>query len=219
MGSGPEAARRDSRRNCAYSLNVTLMLTGSAKILAIVIISFLTLVSAEPAGRIQEKYPDPPADLTRVYFSGDRQTLTALPFERGLTSIDVFHPALRDRTERVLIKGRKAATVFHTGELEFYVFVGEKMDPPPHQLVRLATEKTNRQLAISVIRGQKGYAPFAMDNVPLQRQLLERLSVKAGQGRILFVNYLRLRPKQPLTPGEYAIIGDSLADIATFRVE
>jgi hypothetical protein len=30
---------------------------------------------------------------------------------------------------------------------------------------------------------------------------------------------MELRPLQPLPPGEYAIIGDSLADIATFRVK
>jgi hypothetical protein len=30
---------------------------------------------------------------------------------------------------------------------------------------------------------------------------------------------MELRPRQPLPPGEYAIIGDSLADIAAFRVK
>lgn len=36
---------------------------------------------------------------------------------------------------------------------------------------------------------------------------------------MIFVNYMELRPLQPLMPGEYAIIGDSLADMATFRIE
>jgi len=36
---------------------------------------------------------------------------------------------------------------------------------------------------------------------------------------MIFVNYMELRPAQTLPPGEYAIIGDSLADIATFRVK
>jgi hypothetical protein len=30
---------------------------------------------------------------------------------------------------------------------------------------------------------------------------------------------MELRPLTPLAPGEYAIIGDSLADMATFRVQ
>jgi hypothetical protein len=36
---------------------------------------------------------------------------------------------------------------------------------------------------------------------------------------VIFVNYMELRPQEPLPPGEYAIIGDSLADVATFRVQ
>jgi hypothetical protein len=30
---------------------------------------------------------------------------------------------------------------------------------------------------------------------------------------------MQIRPLQPLVPGEYAIIGDSLADMATFRIQ
>ena len=43
----------------------------------------------------------------------------------------------------------------------------------------------------------------------------KRLSLPAGPGRVIFVNYMEL---QPLPPGEYAIIGDSLADIGTFHI-
>jgi hypothetical protein len=191
------------------------MLAGPAPILALVAINFLTLVLSGG----QEKYPEPPPDLTRIYYLGPAKTLIALPFEPGLTSLNVFQPAMRDKTEHVLIKGKSAATVLRGDDLNFFVFVGGRMDPPPHQLVRLALRKSDRVLAISVIRGQKGYAPFAVDNIALERNLLERLQVKVGQGRILFVNYMRLQPRQPLTRGEYAIIGDSLADIATFRVQ
>jgi hypothetical protein len=70
-----------------------------------------------------------------------------------------------------------------------------------------------------VIKGRKGYAPFDEDNIRLGRRILKRLRVEAGANRFLFINYMQLRPLQPLTPGEYAIIGDSLADIATFRIE
>lgn len=187
--------------------------------LAIAVITLLTLVPAGSLSPEQEKYPEPPADLTRVYFLGPDKTLVALPFEPGVTSINVFRPAPRDKIERVQIKGKSATMLLRTDQVEFFVFVGDRMDPPPHQLVRLTNGKSNRELPISVIRGQKGYAPFAVDNVALDRNVIERLRVEAGRGRILFVNYMRLRPRQRLPPGEYAIIGDSLADIATFRVE
>ena len=121
------------------------------------------------------------------------------------------------RTPRV--SGPKAKTILTNENLRFFVFVGDRMDPPPHQLVRLASNKAERSLKVSLIKGRKGYAPFAEDNVPLERRILRRMKVSAGVNRFLFVNYLELRPRGPLRSGEYAIIGDSLADIATFRVE
>ena len=93
------------------------------------------------------------------------------------------------------------------------------MDPPPHQLVRLATKKSEREVSISVIKGRPRYAPFARDNVKLERRILERLRVESSRNRYVFVNYMELRPLNPLEPGEYAIIGDSLRDMATFRIK
>lgn len=167
----------------------------------------------------QEKFPDPPPDLTRVYYLNADETLTALPFEQGITTLNVFAPAARDQIARVQIRGRQAATVLQGVSPRFFVFVADRMDPPPHQLVRLSTTKSERTLAVSVIRGRKGYAPFETDNVRIQRRIVQRLRVQAGANRFLFVNYMEIRPARPLSPGEYAIIGDSLADVATFRVE
>src|SRR6185436_12990326 len=137
----------------------------------------------------------------------------------GVTTVNVFQPAVADKVTRVRVAGPNAATVLRNTDLRFFVFVADRMDPPPHQLVRLTAGKSERSLKISVVRGRKGYAPFDEDNIRLQRRILKRLSVLAGPGRILFVNYMELRPLQPLSPGEYAIIGDSLADMATFRVK
>lgn len=167
----------------------------------------------------QKRFPDPPGDLTRVYYTNGENQLLPLPFESGAVSVNVFIPAKEDKVVRVPIKGRTAATALPSKELRLYVFVADRMDPPPHLLVRLAKGKTQRELTISVIKGRKGYAPFESDNIKLDRRLLERLSVPAGAGRFLFVNYMEIRPLQLLKPGEYAIIGDSLADLATFRIE
>ena len=136
-----------------------------------------------------------------------------------MTSLNVFVPAEKDRVTRVDLKNPTAETVLRSNDPRFYVFVADKWDPPPHQLVRLTRKKSSRQLTISVLKGRKGYAPFAIDNVKLEYRLLERLRVEAGKNRYLFVNYMQIRPFTPLPPGEYAIIGDSLADMATFRIQ
>ncbi|PYS24010.1 MAG: hypothetical protein DMF72_06780 [Acidobacteria bacterium] len=167
----------------------------------------------------QEPSPDPPADFTKIYYLSANNTLIALPFEAGTTSVNVFQPASEDRVTRVRVSGRRAEKVLTNENLHFFVFVADRMDPPPHQLVRLAGGKSERSLKISVIKGRRGYAPFDGDNIRLERIILKRLHVEAGPNRFLFINYMQLRPLQPLPAGEYAIIGNSLADMATFRIK
>lgn len=176
---------------------------------------------ANPAAHFisQEGFPDPPADFTRVYCLSANDTLIALPFESGMTSLNVFQPAIEDKVTRVRVNGSKAETVLTYNNLRFFVFVADRMDPPPHQLVRLTNSKSERTLKISLIKDRRGYAPFDTDNIRLERRILRRLRVEAGANRFLFINYMQLRPLQPLVPGEYAIIGDSLSDIATFRIK
>ena len=169
--------------------------------------------------RIQDRFPDPPNDVTRVYYLDRDHKLQPLPFERGITSLNVFVPATQDKVTQVRVNGTSAETALANNDLHFYAFVADRMEPPPHQLVRLTPTKSNRRLKISVVKGRDGYAPFESDTIGLEHRLLERLRVSAGPNRILFVNYMELRPKMVLTPGEYAIIGDSLADMATFRVK
>lgn len=180
--------------------------------------SIVAIISCLLAGiATQDRFPDPPNDATRIYILNNQQ-LAALPFEQGLVAANVFIPAAENKVTQVRLKGSTAATVLSNSDPRFYVFVGDRMDPPPHQLVRLSPKGPNRELKISLIKGRKGYAPFESDTLPLERRLLERLRVAAGPGRILFVNYMELRPKNSLPAGEYAIIGDSLADMATFRI-
>jgi len=180
--------------------------------------SYLGRAHSNPSSILQNRYPDPPNDLTRIYYLNDRK-LVPLPFEPGIASLNVFVPAAADKVTQVRVKGTSAETVLTNNDLHFYAFVADRMDPPPHQLVRLTATKSNRQLKISVIKGREGYAPFDADTIRLEHRLLERLRVSPGPNRIIFVNYMELWPKIRLTPGEYAIIGDSLADMATFRVQ
>ena len=167
----------------------------------------------------QENFPDPPNDVTRVYYMGTERKLLPLPFEAGMSSLNVFVPAAKDKVVQLRLKGPIATTILAEDKPRFYVFIGDRMDPPPHQLVRLARKKSEREVSISVIKGRPGYAPFARDNVKLARRILERLRVESSRNRYVFVNYMELRPLNPLAPGEYAIIGDSLRDMATFRIK
>lgn len=177
-------------------------------------------INSKTAKTLPDKsYPEPPNDLTRVYYLNTDNKLLPLPFEAGMTSLNVFVPAEKDRVTHVDLKTSRAETVLTNTEPRFFVFVADKWDPPPHQLVRLTSKRSGRQLMISVLKGRRGYAPFANDNVRLEYRLLERLRVEAGKNRFLFVNYMQIRPLVALVPGEYAIIGDSLADMATFRIQ
>jgi hypothetical protein len=186
------------------------------------IAAFLSLVLATSGSSItaltQDASPDPPNDFTKIYYATGDNKLLVLPFESGITSVNVFAPALEDKITRVRVNGSKAETVLTNENLSFFVFVADRMDPPPHQLVRLTSGKSERSLKISVIKGRKGYAPFEEDNIRLGRRILKRLRVDAGANRFLFINYMELRPLASLPPGENAIIGDSLADMATFRI-
>jgi hypothetical protein len=182
-------------------------------------LAVLVAATAGGANRGQSSFPKPPNDLTRVYYLGADQVLMPLPFEPGVTSLNVFVPAKRDAIVRVVLKGSAAATVLANNNPRFYVFVADKMDPPPHQLVRLTSQRSARELRVSLIKGRKGYAPFASENVSLEHRILERLQVETSKGRYIFVNYMQIRPLTTLPPGEYAIIGDSLADMATFRIQ
>jgi hypothetical protein len=115
---------------------------------------FTSAISSKPAEILPDtSYPDPPNDLTRVYYLSMDNKLLPLPFEPGLTSLNVFVPAEKDRVTRVDLKSPTAETVLRSNDPRFYVFVADKWDPPPHQLVRLTRKKSLHQLTISVFEG------------------------------------------------------------------
>ncbi|MEO8435821.1 MAG: hypothetical protein ABI596_13055 [Pyrinomonadaceae bacterium] len=160
-----------------------------------------------------------PDDPTKIYYTDAQNRLAPLPFESSITPLDPFVFAKSDRIGRAELKGLNAATTLTVSDPRFYVFVADRMDPPPHQLVRLTGKNGNRRFTVVSTRGRKGYSPMAAESIELKYRILERLRVAAGKGRTLFINYLEIRPRHSLPPGEYAIIGDSLQDIATFRIK
>jgi hypothetical protein len=167
----------------------------------------------------QESLRTIPNDPTRVYYEDGAGKPTVVPFESNTTSLNPFVKAAKDKVGYAELKGPKAATVLSDRKPRFYVFVADKMDPPPHQLVRLTGQKNRRRFTVVTTKGRMGYSPLEVESIRLEYRLLERLRVAGGSGRFLFLNYMELRPRQELAPGEYAIIGHSLLDIATFRIQ
>jgi len=185
------------------------------------LVLFLPFGSVLPAidGSVaQESLRTIPGDATRVYYENAPDKVTALPFEANTRSLDPFAIARKDKVSYAEVKGSNSATILSTRQPRFYVFVADKMDPPPHQLVRLSSQTKTRRFTVVRIKGRKGYSPLEVESVRLEYRLLERLTVAGGGGRFMFLNYMEIQPRVPLTPGEYAIIGDSLLDIATFRI-
>jgi hypothetical protein len=168
--------------------------------------------------RVAQELRPIPDDATRVYYENAPGKFAALAFEANTTALNPFVVAKKDKVTYAEVKGPTAATVLAERLPRFYVFVADKMDPPPHQLVRLTTKKNARRFTVVSIKGRKGYSPMDAETIKLEYRLLERVPVRRAMGLIIFLNYLELRPRQELTPGEYAIIGDSLLDIAAFRI-
>ena len=181
----------------------------------------LTLLIAKsarcPGASLQSS--DFPNDVTRIYYKNAQDKFVPLPFEPAITSVNPFVVAPRDKLSYAKLEGSKAATVMSAGNPSFYVFIADRWDPPPHQLVQLTRNKSTRGFTVISTKGRKGYSPLENESIRLQYRLLERFPIELGKGRSLFLNYMEIHPSRQLAPGEYAIIGDSLSDIATFRIQ
>ncbi len=129
------------------NFNRQLLIIFSSVCLAVL----MAVATSGGASLSQRSFPEAPNDLTRVYYLGAENKLTPLPFEPGMTSLNVFVPAIKDAIVRVVLKGSAAATVLANNNPRFYVFVADRMDPAPHQLVRLTSQRSARELRISVI--------------------------------------------------------------------
>jgi hypothetical protein len=184
----------------------------------LVFLSFGTVHPASEGAVSLQALRTIPGDATRVYYESAPDQVSVLPFESNVTALNPFEVARKDKVGYAEVKGPTATTGLSDRRPRFYVFVTEKMDPPPHQLVRLSSQKSKRRFTVVSIKGRKGYSPLQVESVKLDYRLLERVTFALGGGRFMFLNYMEIRPRVPLTPGEYAIIGDSLLDIATFRI-
>jgi hypothetical protein len=107
------------------------------------------------------------------------------------------------------LKGESAATTLKTNEPRFYLFVPDVPNAHPPFIVSLTERRGARRVTALAQKGLKG---FAVDSEQIVKPHYRVLSREGG------LIYMEIRPREWLTPGEYAIIGTDLERIATFRL-
>ena len=158
--------------------------------------------------RAQEFLPSPPADKTLVYILDAQHNLVALPFESGRTPLKIAEKAKSSKTSYLEISGEKAATTL-SAMPRIFLFTSERPGTHPPFIVWMDSRHGARR-ATAVT--QSGMSGFAIDSAEIVKPTV-RVLAKSGDEV-----FMELRPRSSLVPGEYAIIGDDLTRIATFRV-
>ena len=157
----------------------------------------------------QEFLPAPPAERSLIYTLDDQNKLVALPFEQGQTPLRPETTAKNTKVSYIEIKGEHAATVFKTATPRIFLFTYQRPGAHPPFLVWLTPHKGARRVTAIAQRGMSGFAISSAEIIkPTVRGLVK-------EGDLVF---MEVRPRTSLMPGEYAIIGDDLGRIATFRV-
>ena len=157
----------------------------------------------------QEFLPSPPPDRGLIYMLDEQNKLAPVPFEQGQTPLHSEQVARSTRVSYIELKGEHAATVFKTPTPRVFLFTYERPGTHPPFLVWLTPHKGSRRVTAIAQRGMSGFAISSEEIIkPTVRGLVK-------EGDLVF---MEVRPRASLMPGEYAIIGDDLARIATFRV-
>ena len=166
------------------------------------------LLSAAGIAARQEFLPAPPDDHTLIYTLDQQNQLKALPFEVATSPLHPDQVAKSTTTSYVDLKGEHAATVLPATS-RIYLFTNDKGGAHPPLLVWLTPHHGSRRVTAIAQRGLAGFAISSSEIVrPIPRGL-------AKNGDEVF---MELRPRTSLMPGEYAIIGNDLTHVATFRV-
>ena len=157
----------------------------------------------------QEFLPASPADRTSVYILDSENKLMPLPFEQGSTPLQSKTLAKETKTSYVEIRGEHAATIL-TPMQRWFLFTSQSAGTHPPFLVWLTPHKGSRRVTVVAQKGLSGFAISSEQIVKPSVRVLARL-----EGEEVF---MEARPRASLAPGEYAIIGDDLRRIATFRI-
>lgn len=177
--------------------NVQCVLLGFAVV-------FLARTSAA-----QEFLPSPPPNRALVYILDGQNKLVPLPFEKGQTPLHPEKVAGSTKVSYVELKGEHAATIITTAMPRWFLFTYERPGAHPPFLVWLAPHRGARRVTAIAQRGTSGFA------ISSEEIVKPSIRVLAKDGDQVFMEF---RPRTSLMTGEYAIIGDDLTHIATFRV-
>jgi len=176
-------------------------------ILEVAAVLFLALFfpSMVPA---QEFLPSPPPDQQSIYILDGQNNLVPLPFEQARTPLDSTKIAKSTKTSYVEIKGEHAVTVLSSTP-RLFLFTPQRQGSHPPFLVWLTAKRDARRVTAVV---QAGLAGFGISSDEIVKPSIR---VIATVGENVF---MELWPRTSLVPGEYAIIGEDLTRVATFRV-
>jgi len=156
----------------------------------------------------QEFLPAPPADHGLIYVLNQQNQLKSLPFETAATPLRPAEIARSTRTSYLELKGEHSATVL-PANTRIFLFTIDHGGAHPPLLVWLTPRKGARRATAIAQKGLKGFAISGEEIVkPAARGL-------AKNGEEVF---MELRPRTSLMPGEYAIIGEDLDRVVSFRV-
>ena len=160
------------------------------------------------AAASQEFFPATPSDQTQIYFLNEQNNLVPLPFEEAYTPLNPNKVARSTKKSYVQVKGEHAAVTL--GPMpRLFLFTPQRQGSHPPFLVWLnAGHGVRRATAIA----QAGLAGLAISSDEIVKPTI-RVIASVGDKA-----FMELRPRSSLVPGEYAIIGDDLTRVATFRV-
>jgi len=157
----------------------------------------------------QEFLPSPPADHALIYILDNLDKLGPLPFEQGQTPLHSDQVAKGTKVSYVELKGEHSATTLTTAPRLFLFISGRPGTHPPFLVWLTPHSGARRATAIA----QKGMQGFAVDSEAIIKPTIRVLAHLDGEQV-----FVELRPRSSLITGEYAIIGDDLTRIATFRI-
>jgi hypothetical protein len=183
----------------------------------IISVWFVLLIAVMVAGiavtvgkaRGQELVPKMPSDHDLVYVVDDRGELANIPFETAKTPLNATAVAKKNRNSFVELPGERSTMNLKTVDPHIYLFVSEGPNVHPPFLVQLAVKRGARRVTAIAERGRPGYAIASEEIVKPHYRVLGN-----AQGQL----FMEIHPRDPLVPGEYAIMGSDLSRVATFSV-
>ena len=149
-----------------------------------------------------------PADKSLVYALDEKHNTIPLPFESASTPLKLEQAAKNTATSYLELKGEHSSLVLPATTLIF-VFTNDRGGAHPPLIVWLTPHRGARRVTAISERGRTG---FAIDSAQIVRPIPRGLAKNGDEV------FMELRPRTSLMPGEYAIIGNDLTRVATFRV-